>query len=178
MEFLTGRALTNALLATDIYDDVKQACTQLGADFDALIELEPDPALGNGGLGRLAACFLDSMATLGLPGMGYGIRYEYGMFAQRIVNGRQVEEPDYWLVNGNPWEFMRPELSYPVQFGGRLISDENDVVHWWDTDEVIADRLRQRRAGLRPDQRGHACGCGPRAPPRRSTSTPSTRATT
>jgi starch phosphorylase len=138
MEFLTGRALVNALLATDLYNEVKQACTQLGADFDALIEVEPDPALGNGGLGRLAACFLDSIATLGLPGMGYGIRYEYGMFRQRIANGRQIEEPDTWLVDGNPWEFMRPELSYLVQFGGQLISDENDVVHWWDTEEVIA----------------------------------------
>jgi glycogen phosphorylase len=138
MEYLTGRALVNALLATDLYDTVKQACTQLGADFDALIEVEPDPALGNGGLGRLAACFMDSIATIGLPGMGYGIRYEYGMFSQRIVNGRQIEEPDYWLVDGNPWEFMRPELSYPVRFGGQLISDENDQVHWWDTEEVIA----------------------------------------
>ncbi|MDP3809702.1 MAG: glycogen/starch/alpha-glucan phosphorylase [Hydrogenophaga sp.] len=138
MEYLTGRALVNALLATDLYDTVKQACTQLGADFDALIEVEPDPALGNGGLGRLAACFMDSIATLALPGMGYGIRYEYGMFKQRVVNGRQIEEPDYWLVDGNPWEFMRPELCYPVRFGGQLISDENDVVHWWDTEEVIA----------------------------------------
>jgi len=138
MEYLTGRALVNALLATDLYDVVKQACTQLGADFDALIEVEPDPALGNGGLGRLAACFMDSIATIGLPGMGYGIRYEYGMFRQRVVNGRQIEEPDYWLVDGNPWEFMRPELCYPVHFGGQLITDENDMVHWWDTEEVIA----------------------------------------
>jgi glycogen phosphorylase len=138
MEYLTGRALVNALLATDLYDTAKQACAQLGADFDALVEVEPDPALGNGGLGRLAACFMDSIATIGLPGMGYGIRYEYGMFSQRIVNGRQIEEPDYWLVDGNPWELMRPELCYPVRFGGQLISDENDVVHWWDTEEVIA----------------------------------------
>jgi glycogen phosphorylase len=138
MEYLTGRALVNALLAADLYEPVKQACAQLGADFEALVEVEPDPALGNGGLGRLAACFMDSIATIGLPGMGYGIRYEYGMFKQRIVNGRQIEEPDYWLVEGNPWEFMRPELSYSVRFGGQLISDENDVVHWWDTEEVIA----------------------------------------
>ena len=95
MEFLTGRALTNALLAVGIYDDAKTACTQLGADFDALIDLETDAGLGNGGLGRLAACFLDSLATVGLPGMGYGIRYDFGMFAQRIQDGRQVEEPDY-----------------------------------------------------------------------------------
>jgi glycogen phosphorylase len=138
MEYLTGRALVNALLATDLHEPVRQACTLLGADFDALIEVEPDPALGNGGLGRLAACFMDSIATIGLPGMGYGLRYEYGMFSQRLVNGQQVEEPDYWLVNGNPWEFMRPELCYTVRFGGRLTSDENDVVHWVDTEEVIA----------------------------------------
>jgi starch phosphorylase len=138
MEFLTGRALVNALLATGLYDTVKQACTQLGADFEAVIEVEPDPALGNGGLGRLAACFMDSIATLGLPGMGYGIRYEYGMFKQRIANGRQVEEPDYWLVDGNPWEFIRPELCYPVRFGGHLVSDENDQVEWRDAEEVIA----------------------------------------
>ncbi|MGM9427042.1 glycogen/starch/alpha-glucan phosphorylase [Hydrogenophaga sp. MI9] len=137
MEFLTGRALTNALLAVGIYDDAKEACTQLGADFDALIDLETDAGLGNGGLGRLAACFLDSMATVGLPGMGYGIRYDFGMFAQKIVDGRQVEEPDYWLVNGNPWEFMRPEFSYPVQFGGRLVQ-EGEHVRWVDTDDVIA----------------------------------------
>ncbi|HSW16725.1 MAG TPA: glycogen/starch/alpha-glucan phosphorylase [Ramlibacter sp.] len=138
MEFLTGRALVNALLSSELYEPVKQACAQLGADFDALIEIEPDAALGNGGLGRLAACFLDSLATVGLPGMGYGIRYEYGMFAQRIVNGAQVEEPDYWLVNGNPWEFMRPELSYTVRFGGRLAVDDKEVVRWVDTDDVIA----------------------------------------
>ena len=137
MEFLTGRMLTNALMAVGIYDDTKTACAQLGADFDALLDLEADPGLGNGGLGRLAACFLDSIATVGLPGMGYGIRYDYGMFAQRIVNGQQVEEPDGWLVNGNPWEFMRPEFSYAVRFGGRLAT-ENGRVKWIDTDDVIA----------------------------------------
>ncbi|MDO8207413.1 MAG: glycogen/starch/alpha-glucan phosphorylase, partial [Gallionella sp.] len=137
LEVLTGRALTNAMMAADIYEPVKQACALLGADFDALIDLEPDAGLGNGGLGRLAACFLDSMATLGLPGMGYGIRYEYGMFAQRIVQGQQVEEPDYWLVNGYPWEFMRPECSYTVRFGGRLVP-QNGHSQWMDTEDVIA----------------------------------------
>jgi len=137
MEFLTGRALTNAMLAADIYEPVKQACAQLGADLEALIELEPDAGLGNGGLGRLAACFLDSMATVGLPGMGYGIRYEYGMFAQRIEHGQQVEEPDFWLVNGYPWEFMRPESSYTIRFGGRLES-KNGHALWLDAENVIA----------------------------------------
>ena len=137
MEFLTGRALTNAILAADMYEPLKQACALLGADFDALVDLEPDAGLGNGGLGRLAACFLDSMATLGLPGMGYGIRYEYGMFAQRIEHGQQVEEPDYWLVNGYPWEFIRPECSYTVRFGGRLVP-QNGHSLWLDTQDVIA----------------------------------------
>ena len=137
MEFLTGRALTNAMLATEIYEPVKQACSLLGADFDALIDLEPDAGLGNGGLGRLAACFLDSLASLGLPGMGYGIRYEFGMFAQRIENGQQVEMPDYWLVNGYPWEFMRPELSYTIRFHGRLVA-QNGHTLWVDTEDVIA----------------------------------------
>ena len=137
MEFLTGRALTNAMLATEIYEPVKQACSLLGADFDALIDLEPDAGLGNGGLGRLAACFLDSLASLGLPGMGYGIRYEFGMFAQHIEQGRQVEMPDYWLVNGYPWEFMRPELSYTIRFHGRLVP-QNGHTLWVDTEDVIA----------------------------------------
>ena len=137
MEFLTGRALTNAMMAADIYEPIKQACALLGADFEALIDLEPDAGLGNGGLGRLAACFLDSMATLSLPGMGYGIRYEYGMFAQRIENGQQVEEPDYWLVNGYPWEFMRPEFSYTIRFGGHLVP-QNGHTLWCDTQDVIA----------------------------------------
>jgi starch phosphorylase len=137
MEFLTGRALSNAMLATDIYEPVKQACALLGADFDALVDLEPDAGLGNGGLGRLAACFLDSMATLGLPGMGYGIRYEYGMFAQRIEQGQQVEEPDYWLVNGYPWEFMRPEFSYTIRYGGHLVPHDGHCL-WRDTEDVIA----------------------------------------
>jgi starch phosphorylase len=137
MEFLPGRMLTNALMAVGIFDDTRAACAQLGADIDAIMELEADPGLGNGGLGRLAACFLDSIASVGLPAMGYGIRYDYGMFAQRIVDGRQVEEPDGWLVNGNPWEFMRPEFSHTVRFGGRLAT-EGGVVHWLDTEDVIA----------------------------------------
>ena len=120
MEFLIGRTFTNALLALEIAPALKQALADFEVDFDALVELEPDAALGNGGLGRLAACFLDSMATLGVPGFGYGIRYEYGMFRQVIKDGRQVEVPDYWLSHGNPWEFPRPEVSYRVCFGGHI----------------------------------------------------------
>ena len=110
---------------------------ELDVDLDELLNLEPDAALGNGGLGRLAACFLDSMATQGIPGFGYGIRYDYGMFRQRIVDGRQVEEPDYWLLYGNPWEFMRPEFSYTIRFGGRL-APQNGSSLWVDTEDVIA----------------------------------------
>ena len=141
MEFLMGRAFGNALLATDLLKPLKQALSELEVDVDALFELEPDAALGNGGLGRLAACFLDSMATLGVPGFGYGIRYDYGMFRQLIQDGRQVEAPDYWLKNGNPWEFPRPEVTFRVRFGGRLEeqgSGAATVVRWVDTEDVLA----------------------------------------
>ena len=102
-----------------------------------LTEREPDAALGNGGLGRLAACFLDSMATLNVPGFGYGIRYDYGMFRQAIVDGRQVEAPDYWLARGNPWEFPRPEAKYRVRFGGH-IEERDGKVQWTGTNDVLA----------------------------------------
>jgi len=127
MEFLPGRMLSNALLALGLLDECHDALRELGLDFDDLAALQRDPALGNGGLGRLAACFLDSMATLGIPGFGYGIRYEYGMFAQRIYEGRQVEYPDHWLVGGNPWEFARPEVKYKIQFGGRVLIEESQA---------------------------------------------------
>ncbi|KND59930.1 Glycogen phosphorylase [Candidatus Burkholderia verschuerenii] len=137
MEFLIGRTFSNALLALGIYDEVKQALGQLGIDLASLGDLEPDAALGNGGLGRLAACFLDSMATVGVPGFGYGIRYEYGMFRQTIVDGNQVEMPDYWLRAGNPWEFPRPEVTYTVHFGGRTVQHD-DRTDWIDTEHVNA----------------------------------------
>jgi starch phosphorylase len=143
MEFLIGRTFTNALLAVDLYDTVRDALADFGVDMAALSEREPDAALGNGGLGRLAACFLDSMATLGVPGMGYGIRYEYGMFRQRIVDGQQVETPDYWLTRGNPWEFQRPEVNYRVRFGGHVQKREGKnapygAADWVDTHDVLA----------------------------------------
>ena len=119
LEFLMGRTLGNAMLNLDITDTASQAMRQLGINLEDLAEAEMDAGLGNGGLGRLAACFLDSCATLQLPVMGYGIRYEYGMFRQRIVDGCQVEEPDHWLRDGNPWEQERPEFTQPVRFGGR-----------------------------------------------------------
>jgi starch phosphorylase len=137
IEFLIGRAYTNALLALDIQQDVAQALKELGVDAAALPDLEHDAALGNGGLGRLAACFLDSMATLGIAGYGYGIRYDYGMFKQQIVDGRQVEGPDYWLADGNPWEFPRPDVQYRVRFGGR-IEQTHASTDWVETQDVMA----------------------------------------
>lgn len=137
MEFLMGRAFDNALLALGLREPLRQALADLGADMDLLATLEPDAALGNGGLGRLAACFLDSMATLGIPGYGYGIRYDYGMFRQTIVDGQQVEVPDYWLTHGNPWEFPRPEVCYRVQFGGR-VTEQGGRCQWVDSQDVLA----------------------------------------
>jgi glycogen phosphorylase len=142
LEFLMGRTLMNSVHNLGFDQQFREACNELGIDLDDVREIEPDAALGNGGLGRLAACFLDSMATLSLPGYGYGIRYEYGMFAQRIEDGRQVEHPDNWLRYGNPWEFPRPEVLHQVKFHGRVVQyeDENGVerYHWIDTDDVMA----------------------------------------
>lgn len=137
MEFLIGRTFSNAVLALDLQSALKQALEELGLDMALLAELEPDAALGNGGLGRLAACFLDSMATLGIAGFGYGIRYDYGMFKQQIIDGRQVECPDYWLAQGNGWEFPRPEVHYAVHFGGRLQRD-GEHVQWLESETVQA----------------------------------------
>jgi starch phosphorylase len=142
LEYLTGRLLHNSLLNMDLFDAAQEALSGLGLAFDDLREVEPDAALGNGGLGRLATCLLDSMATLRLPGYAYGIRYDYGMFYQRIEQGQQVEHPENWLRYGNPWEFARPEVLYPVKFGGRVIDYRDDrgrARHQWiDADEVMA----------------------------------------
>jgi starch phosphorylase len=120
LEFLIGRLLNNNMSNLEIVDACREALADLGVNIDAVIAAEPDQALGNGGLGRLAACFLDSMATLGIAGYGYGIRYEYGMFEQEFERGWQVEYPENWLDSGNPWEFERPEVSYPVDFYGHV----------------------------------------------------------
>src|SRR5690606_47763 len=123
-------------------EESREGIAALGVDVDELIEQEPDAGLGNGGLGRLAACFLDSMATLGIPGIGYGIRYEYGIFRQDLVGGAQVEVPDNWLRYGNPWEVNRPERTYAVHFGGRVIqytgASGRFIHEWVDTQEVLA----------------------------------------
>ena len=120
MEFLMGRALGNNLINLTAYQEVKEALDELGFDLNTIEDQEPDPALGNGGLGRLAACFLDSLATLGYAAYGCGIRYRYGMFKQKIENGYQVEVPDNWLKDGNPFELRRPEYAKEVKFGGYI----------------------------------------------------------
>ncbi|WP_346664134.1 glycogen/starch/alpha-glucan phosphorylase [uncultured Merdimonas sp.] len=126
MEFLLGRALGNNLINMTAYQEVKEALDELGIDLNLLEDQEPDPALGNGGLGRLAACFLDSLATLGYAAYGCGIRYRYGMFKQKIENGYQVEKPDNWLKNGNPFELRRPEYAKEVRFGGNIRVEYDD----------------------------------------------------
>ena len=120
MEFLMGRALGNNLINMTAYTEVKEALDELGINLNLIEDQEPDPALGNGGLGRLAACFLDSLASLGYAAYGCGIRYRYGMFKQKIENGYQVEKPDNWLKNGNPFELRRPEYAKEVRFGGNI----------------------------------------------------------
>jgi len=142
MEFLMGRTLSNAMLNLGITDDVAAAMYDLGLDIEELIDHEPDAGLGNGGLGRLAACFIDSCATLQLPVMGYGLRYEYGMFAQGIVNGEQVEHPDHWLKNGNIWEIERPEYTQTIKFGGHverfINADGSERKCWVNTNDILA----------------------------------------
>ncbi len=150
MEFLIGRTLSNALLSLGIYEDVKSALEAMGLDLEELIDEESDPGLGNGGLGRLAACFLDSLATLGLPGRGYGIRYDYGMFKQSIVDGQQKESPDYWLEYGNPWEFESHKTRYTVRFGGH-IQQENKKTRWVESERVIAEAYDQIVPGYDAD---------------------------
>ncbi|MEO8418852.1 MAG: glycogen/starch/alpha-glucan phosphorylase [Methylophilaceae bacterium] len=163
LEFLIGRMLSNAALNLGIAPQVREGLNTLGHEMENVVEMETDAALGNGGLGRLAACFLDSMATLDIPGTGYGIRYEYGMFRQTIEKGQQVENPDNWLRYRNVWEFQRPELTYVVKFFGHVVEfpvarsaeqpklEDDDKVpaaalpvtwetehHWVGTEAVIA----------------------------------------
>ncbi|MFC2967308.1 glycogen/starch/alpha-glucan phosphorylase [Acidimangrovimonas pyrenivorans] len=135
MEYLIGRVLEDAAINLGLRDMAREVIEGLGVDFNALVEDEPDAALGNGGLGRLAACFMESMATLGCPAYGYGLRYEHGLFRQRFEGGRQVETPEDWLVTTNPWEFDRPESAYTVGFKGHVESrDGRDV---WVPGETV-----------------------------------------
>jgi len=142
LEFLMGRSLSNAIYNLDLIEPVKQALTQLGMELEEVQTLEHDAGLGNGGLGRLAACFLDSCATLALPVTGYGLRYRYGMFRQEIQDGHQIEKPDNWLRDGHVWEIERPEHTCTVRFGGHVQPDPNaaspDGRLWVTSDEILA----------------------------------------
>jgi starch phosphorylase len=142
LEFLMGRTLGNAMLNLGLETHLHKALYDLGLDMEELIDSEPDAGLGSGGLGRLAACFIDSCATLQLPVMGYGLRYEYGMFRQYVEDGHQVEEPDHWLRNGHVWDIERPELTQRIRFGGRTETcegrDRIKRVVWLDTHDVLA----------------------------------------
>ena len=142
LEFLIGRSLGNHILNLDLKSEAKEAMNHFALKMEEIITEEQDAGLGNGGLGRLAACFMDSCATLNLPVIGYGIRYEYGMFRQIIENGYQVEEADHWLRDGNPWELERPEYTQVIKFGGRveLVKNHNRKPHivWIDTSDVLA----------------------------------------
>jgi starch phosphorylase len=141
LEFLIGRMLSNAALNLGMDEELKKGMASLGRDLENAVEMETDAALGNGGLGRLAACFLDSMATMDIPAAGYGIRYEYGMFRQTIEHGQQVENPDNWLRYGNVWEFQRPEATYIIKFYGHSIkfpTDNGEECRWVDAEHVVA----------------------------------------
>ena len=138
MEFLMGRALGNALAALGLAGELQEALAPTGQDLGSVLEREPDAALGNGGLGRLAACFLDAFAELDVPSFGYGLRYRYGMFAQQIQDGRQVEVPDAWMQAGACWDVPRPELSYPVGFGGRVLT-EGGARRWIPGERLVAE---------------------------------------
>lgn len=140
IEYLTGRSLQNAINNLGLNDPYHQALLTLGYDLENVYDMETDAALGNGGLGRLAACFLDSMASLDLPAWGYGLRYRYGMFKQSIVNGYQVETPDYWLGAGNPWEIPRLDKFYSVRFYGQakaMALPNGNIIYQWDGGETI-----------------------------------------
>lgn len=150
MEFLIGRTLSNAMIAEGIYDVAQKALAELNIDLEEIIEKEVDPGLGNGGLGRLAACFMDSLATLAIPAMGYGIRYEYGMFRQKIENGQQVERPDDWLEKGAPWEFMRPSKRFSIDFGGHIYFEDKKCI-WNPAEKVTALAYDQMIPGYKND---------------------------
>jgi glycogen phosphorylase len=137
LEYYVGRSLTNTMVNLGIQSEVDEALYQLGLDIEELEEVEKDAGLGNGGLGRLAACFLDSMASLGLAAYGYGLRYDYGIFTQSIEDGWQCEQPDDWLRFGNPWEKSRPEYTIPINFYGRIVKEDNKT-KWVDTQIVYA----------------------------------------
>jgi len=159
MEFLIGRLLDNMLVNLGLQDVAAEAIAEVGLDYDEVRNAEWDAGLGNGGLGRLAACFLDSMATLGIPAIGYGIRYDYGIFYQSIENGFQVEKPDLWLRYGNPWDIVRPKIQYNVPFYGHsdVFHDTNGDVrfNWKDTHDVRAVAFDTPIPGYKNDVVNH-----------------------
>jgi starch phosphorylase len=142
LEFLIGRSLGNHVLNMELRDNIDQAIQDFCFKLEGIEQQEHDAGLGNGGLGRLAACFMDSCAALQLPVVGYGLRYEYGIFRQQLEHGYQIEEPDHWLREGNPWEIKRSELSQVIHFGGRTetVTDEQGrrITKWVDTQDILA----------------------------------------
>ncbi|MDD5132631.1 MAG: glycogen/starch/alpha-glucan phosphorylase, partial [bacterium] len=155
MEFLIGRMLSNNVMNIGVWKETWDALQEMGFDLEEIRDQESDAGLGNGGLGRLAACFLDSMASLGIPAYGYGIRYDYGIFNQKIINGYQVEAPDEWLQLGNPWEFNRPEYTVKIRFGGytRMYNDQQGKlrVEWLDTRDILAEPYDMPVPGYKND---------------------------
>ncbi len=155
LEFLIGRSLGNSMINLGVFDKVEKVLAEMGYDLDEIREAEEDAALGNGGLGRLAACFMDSIATMKIPAYGYGINYEYGLFHQKIIDGFQVESPDNWLRFGTPWQFERLVPLYPVQFYGKVHSfvDEsgNYTSQWIDTEIVMANACDMLVPGYQND---------------------------
>ena len=153
LEFLIGRLMRDAMTNIGIMDEMRHALASLGVDLDVIAELEPDAALGNGGLGRLAACFMESMATVDVPAYGYGIRYVHGLFRQQMADGWQVELPETWLAHGNPWEFERRESSYEIGFGGAVetinIGEDKQRFVWKPAERVIATAFDTPAVGWR-----------------------------
>ncbi|MDE3934428.1 glycogen/starch/alpha-glucan phosphorylase [Glaesserella parasuis] len=148
MEFLMGRTFSNAMIAEGVYDLIRAAFDELGQNLEDIINEEGDPGLGNGGLGRLAACYMDSLAAMKIPAIGYGIRYEYGMFRQEIKNGEQVENPDYWLENEFAWPYLRSSKKFPIRFGGRTWQEGKKTV-WQPDEEIIAQAHDQLVPGFK-----------------------------
>ncbi len=180
LEFLIGRLLGNNVINLRIEDVYRTAMSQEGLDYEALREYEVDAGLGNGGLGRLAACFLDSIATLNLPAIGYGLRYDFGIFKQQVVNGYQVEQPDEWLKLRYPWEFAHPEFSFEVQFEGRAAAGPvptatNGIGPTPSGSSACPTICPSSGTAPRPSTR---CACGRQRRPKISTWTTSTAAST
>ncbi len=182
LEFLIGRLLFDSLSNLGITDVAREALRDLGVDLDRLRKIEPDAALGNGGLGRLAACYMESMASLAIPAHGYGIRYDHGIFRQALKDGWQIELPEDWLSAGNPWEFERPEVTYTVGFGGRVETTEDDEgttrASWEPAESVNAVALRHAAHRMARASTSTRCGCGRRAHRTRCRWRTSTAATT